>query len=111
MDPTPSEVPIADEAVEAARPGACWTVRECDWRHELPDGVAELLAPPVIVSAEAFVPATAVEAVAPVEEIVPVYRPKHAAPEDSASRSIAPTLARRLRRRPLHALWSDGGAA
>jgi hypothetical protein len=154
VDPTPSQVTAADEEVEGSRPVACWSVREGDWRDELPDEVAALLAPPLIVSAEAFVPAETITSARPgplarpgpsverapwvepdawvepnawmepappvtgddvpvADDRVPVaddepapvtYYPRHAAPEDPAPRSIAPTLARRLRRRrPSHA--------
>jgi len=43
------------EDVEDSRPAACWSVVEGDWRGDLPADVAALLAPPVVVSAEAFV--------------------------------------------------------
>jgi hypothetical protein len=61
VDPTPREI-VADEEVAGSRPPSCWSVREGDWRDDLPDEVAALLAPPVIVSAEAFVPSVDVVA-------------------------------------------------
>ncbi|MCW2642357.1 MAG: hypothetical protein JWP76_4663 [Dactylosporangium sp.] len=101
-DPTSSEVAVADEEVEGSRPVACWSVREGDWRDELPDEVAALLAPPVIVSAEAPVPAGRRPSTR--DNAVPVgYDPRHAAPEDPP-RFITPGLPRRLGRlRPEHA--------
>jgi hypothetical protein len=122
-DPTPREIAATDEDVEGSRPASCWSVREGDWRDELPDEVAALLAPPVIVSAEAFVravdvvpavtvvppvtvvPAVAVEFVVPAGQPAPAseegspaaYHPRHAAPEDARARFVTP--ARGLRRR------------
>jgi hypothetical protein len=129
-DPTPSEAAVADEEVEGSRPVACWSVREGDWRDELPDEVAALLAPPVIVSAEASTPAgrrpsttrpsttrdsttrdsttrdsTTRDSTTRDSNGGPAaYDPRHAAPEDTTPRFIAPALPRRLRhRRPTHA--------
>jgi hypothetical protein len=110
MDPTPSEIAVADEDVEGSRPVACWSVREGDWCDELPDEVAALLAPPVVVSAEASVPAAQPPLVAddgaptaqprstPDNGLPVAYSPRHAAPEGT-TRLITPSLPRRLRRR------------
>ncbi|NJC73729.1 hypothetical protein HC031_29015 [Planosporangium thailandense] len=92
-----SEIVVADDEVEGSRPGACWSVRECGWRNELPEDVVELLAPPVIVSAEAFAPAGACDVVAAEEPEPVAYRPRHAAPEEALPAFTAPP--RRLRRR------------
>jgi hypothetical protein len=105
---------VAAEEVEGSRPVACWSVQEGDWRDELPAEVAALLAPPVIVSAEAFVPTGRSSPVrdngrpagydprhAPAG-----YDPRHAAPDDATTRFITPGRPRRrcLRnRRTAHA--------
>jgi hypothetical protein len=114
-DPTPSEAAVADEEVEGSRPVACWSVREGNWCDELPDEVAALLAPPLIVSAEASAPAgrrpsstrdrNGGPAVTRDHRGGPAaYDPRHAAPEDTAPRFLAAALPRRLRhRRPTHA--------
>jgi hypothetical protein len=112
VDPAPSE--IADEEVAGSRPVACWSVREGDWCDELPAEVTALLAPPLIVSAEAFVPAgrppSACDISAPAVNLPAVgtpaaYGPRHAASDDGAARFVTPGLPRRLRhrRRPAHA--------
>ncbi|GII25557.1 hypothetical protein [Planosporangium mesophilum] len=115
MDPAPSEVTVSAEEVEGSRPRACWSVREGAWSAGLPAEVAALLAPPVIVSAEAFAPTTvrsrhengasAGSGRTPRDNSAPVaYGPRHAAPDDATSRFITPGLHRRLRnRRPAHA--------
>jgi hypothetical protein len=103
VDPTPSETAVTDEEVEGSRPVAIWSVREGDWSGELPAEVAALLAPPVIVSAETFVPPS--RRPSPRENSAPAaYGPRHAAPDDATTRFITPGPPRRLRnRRPTHA--------
>ena len=48
---------VRAQDVEDSRSAAMWSVQEQGWDHVLPEDVADLLAPPVVVSAEAVAPA------------------------------------------------------
>jgi hypothetical protein len=90
-DPTPGENAVD---LEGSRSHACWSVQGGDWCDELPAELAALLAPPVVVSAEAITPpgrrTTQRNSTRPA-----AYGPWHVVPEDTHPSRV---LTRRHRR-------------